>query len=93
MLHQGGLEHWFPAVDFNKRKELGRLRPVRLKGEGVVYGLVWVGETTLYAVTDGGLVRWETGHLAEGAREELSLQYDAWKETAVAMGMPGAGRR
>lgn len=88
MLHQGGLEHWFPKVDYNARKGVGRLRPVRLRCEGVVYSMVWVGETTLYAVTDRGLLRWECGVLAEGGREELALQYDAWKETAVAMGMP-----
>ena len=58
----------------------------------MVYALCWAGETTLYAVTDGGLVRWETGHAADGGREALSLQYDAWKETAVAMGMPGTRR-
>ena len=76
-LHQGGLEHYFPAVDYNSRKEIGRLRPVKLKSEGVVHSLCWVGETTLFAITDRALVRWDCGHLADGARRELSLQYDA----------------
>ena len=85
LLHQGGLEHYFPHVDYNVRKQLGRLRPVRLKPEGVVHKLCWVGDTTLYAVTDEGLVRWDCGHLSEGSREVLTLQYDAWAKTAVAM--------
>lgn len=92
LLLQGGLEHYFPTVDYNTRKELGRLRPVRLRPEGVVHRLCWVGETTLYAVTDRGLVRWECGHLAEGTRQELTLQYDAWPETAIAMPLCGLGR-
>jgi len=92
LLLQGGLEHYFPTVDYNVRKELGRLRPVRLKREGVVHILCWVGETTLYAVTDRGLVRWECGHLAEGTRQDLTLQYDAWPETAIAMPLGGPRR-
>ena len=109
LLHQGSLETYFPACDWNRRKGLGRLRPVRLqagiggkgwgggiggKGAGggiegkgaiggrgdVVYGLTWVSETTLYAVTDRGLVRWDVGPKAEGGREELKLAYDAWSE-------------
>ena len=85
LLHQDGLEHYFPSVDYNARKELGRLRPVKLKPEGVVHQMCWVGDSTLYAVTDGGLIRWDCGHLAEGCREVLTLQYDAWPKTAVAM--------
>ena len=109
LLHQGSLETYFPACDWNRRKGLGRLRPVRLQagiggkgwaggigGDGtgggragkelvgakgdVVYGLTWVCETTLYAVTDRGLVRWDVGPKAEGGREELKLAYDAWSE-------------
>lgn len=96
LLHQGSLETYFPACDWNQRKGLGRLRPVRLQvgggrgggggkaavggREDVVYGLTWVSETTLYAVTDRGLVRWDVGPKAEGGREELKLAYDAWSE-------------
>lgn len=79
LLHQGGLEHYFPAVDYNTRKELGRLRPIKLKPEGVVHSLCWVDETMLWAITDRGLVRWDCGAMADGSRRELSLQYDACK--------------
>ena len=89
LLHQSGLEHYFPAVDYNMRKGFGRLRPVRLRPEGVVHKLCWVGETTLYAITDSGLVRWECGARAHGLREELNLQYDAWPQIAVAMPLNG----
>lgn len=74
MLHQSGLEHYLPTVDFNVRKDFGRLRPVKLKGEGIVHKMCWVGETTLYTITDRGLVRYECGPSAQGHREELTLQ-------------------
>ena len=74
LLLQGGLEHYFPAVDYNPRKEIGRLRPVKFKPEGVVHSMCWYGETTLWAVTDGGVVRWDCGPMAKGSRHELAIE-------------------
>lgn len=91
LLHQGSLEHYFPACDWNQGKGLGRLRPVRVRSAGVVYAMCWVGECVLYAVTDGGLVRWDVGPRADGGKEVLRLEYDAWKETAVAAPLVGGG--
>ena len=91
LLHQGSLEHYFPACDWNQGKGLGRLRPVRVRSAGVVYAMCWVGESVLYAVTDGGLVRWDVGPRADGGKEFLRLEYDAWKETAVAAPLVGVG--
>ena len=69
LLLQGNLETYFPPCDWNQGKELGRLRPVKLRNQGVVYSMLWVGETSLYAVTDGGLVRWDVS--APGSRGEV----------------------
>ena len=57
----------------------------------MVYAMCWVGECVLYAVTDGGLVRWDVGPRADGGKEVLRLEYDAWKETAVAAPLVGGG--
>lgn len=65
---------------------------MRLKPEGVVHSMCWVGEMSLYAVTDRGVVRWEMGHLAEGVRMEMTLQYDAWSDSAIGMTLGGSRR-
>ncbi|KAL6718316.1 hypothetical protein ACLMJK_004405 [Lecanora helva] len=85
LLHEGELEHYFPARDYNKDKGLGRLRPTLLSPQGVVYRMLWTDETHLYATTDKGLARWDMGVHSDGEREEYSLLYDAWPETAVAV--------
>ncbi|SLM38582.1 F-box domain [Lasallia pustulata] len=85
MLHQGALETYFPAHDWNAQKTIGRLRPVRLPSVGVVHSLLWVDEAKLYAMTDRGLVKWNVGHMCSGDREHLSMDYDAWPVDAVAM--------
>ena len=85
LLHQGALELYFPKRDYNSRKGMGRLRPVRLRSEGVIHSLFWANETTLYAATDEGLVRWDMGHKSSGERENLSLAFDAWPANVVAM--------
>ena len=76
VLHQGELQHYFPACDYNMRKGIGRLRPTLLPSEGVVHKMLWTSETQLYASTDQGLVRWDIGHTGKGRRETLSLTYD-----------------
>lgn len=83
LLHQGDLQHYFPARDYNMRKSIGRLRPTLLPSEGVVNKMLWTNETQLYATTDQGLAKWDIGHLSEGKRETLSLAYDVWPETVV----------
>ena len=85
LLHQGELQHYFPLRDYNERKGFGRLRPVLLPSEGVVHRMLWVDNAHLYATTDRGLVKWDIGHMSDGEREELTLTYDAWPETAVAV--------
>ena len=89
LLHQGELQHYFPVHDYNSTKAIGRLRPFMLKAMGVVHNLLWISETVLYATTDQGLVRWDMGNMSDGEKEELSLAYDAWPETAVAMPLTG----
>ena len=84
LLHQGELQHYFPVRDYNDRKEFGRLRPTILRSEGVVYNMQWIDGTRLYATTDKGLVRWDIGPMSNGEKEELTLKYDAWSDTAVA---------
>ena len=76
LLDQGELQHYFPARDYNLRKGIGRLRPTLLSSEGVVYKMLWTNETQLYATTDQGLAKWNIGHMSEGRRENLSLEYD-----------------
>ena len=73
VLHQGDLQYYFPACDYNTRKGIGRLRPSVLPSQGVVHKMLWTNETQLYAATDQGLVNWNIGHMSEGAREKLSL--------------------
>ncbi|MCJ1463177.1 hypothetical protein MMC07_001782 [Pseudocyphellaria aurata] len=85
LLHEGSLEHYFPERDYNPKKGIGRLRPTKLSTEGVIHSMLWVDETNLYATTDKGLVQWDMGHWSDGEREDLSLAYDAWPETAVEM--------
>lgn len=77
VLHQGELQHYFPARDYNVRKSIGRLRPTLLSSEGVIYKLLWTNETQLYATTDQGLTKWDIGPMSEGRREFFSLAYDA----------------
>lgn len=77
VLHQGELQHYFPARDYNRRKGIGRLRPTLLSSEGVVHKMLWTNETQLYATTDQGLAKWDIGHMSRGRREKLSLAYDA----------------
>ncbi len=89
LLHQGELQHYFPVHDYNSKKGIGRLRPFLLKPAGVVYNMLWISETILYATTDHGLVKWDMGNMSVGEREELSLSFDAWPETAVAMPLTG----
>lgn len=89
LLHQGELQHYFPVHDYNSKKGIGRLRPFLLKPVGVVYNMLWIGETVLYATTDHGLVKWDMGNMSVGENEDLSLAFDAWPETAVAMPLTG----
>ena len=89
LLHQGELQHYFPVHDYNVNKGIGRLRPFMLKPMGVVHNLLWISETILYATTDQGLVRWDMGNLSDGEKEDLSLAYDAWPDTAVVMPLYG----
>ena len=83
LLHQGELQHYFPACDYNTRKGIGRLRPTLLRSEGVVHKMLWANETQLYASTDQGLAKWDIGYMSDGRREELSLAYDVLPETVV----------
>ncbi len=85
LLHQGELRHYFPIRDYNQRKEFGRLRPTLLTPAGVVHNMIWTDETHLYATTDQGLVNWDIGPKSDGERHELTLAYDAWPDTAVAI--------
>ena len=39
-----------------------------LPGEGVVHQMKWLDESTLFAVTDRGLVSWDVGARASGKR-------------------------
>ena len=89
LLHQGDLQHYFPVHDYNVKKGIGRLRPFMLKAMGVVHGMLWISDTILYATTDQGLVKWDMGKMSYGEEEDLSLAFDAWPETAVAMPMTG----
>ena len=73
LLHQGELEHYFPARDYNTRKGFGRLRPVLLPSTGVVHNLVWRGETQLYATTDRGLAKWDLDETCHSKRKVFSL--------------------
>lgn len=77
--------------DYNERKGFGRLRPTLLHSEGVIHNMLWTNETQLYATTDEGLVKWDISHMSDGEREDLSLAYDAWPDTAVAV--PAMGIR
>ncbi len=89
LLHHDDLQHYFPVRDYNSTKGIGRLRPFVLKAAGVVYKMLWVGETVLCAATDQGLVVWDMGNMSVGQRENLSLEFDAWPDTAVAMPLTG----
>lgn len=79
LLHQGGLQHYFPVRDYNAKKGFGRLRPTKLstEGIGVIYGLRWASETSLFANTELGLVQWDMGILSTGERQTLSLDQEA----------------
>ena len=90
LLQQGELQHYFPTHDYNPRKGFGRLRPTLLPSQGVVHSLLWTNETQLYATTDRGLAKWDIGHRSEGEREQLTLAYDAWPNTAVAAPVSGS---
>ena len=89
VLHQGELQRYFPARDYNMRKGIGRLRPSLLSSEGVVYKMLWANETQLYATTDQGLANWDIGHMSEGRRENSLLAYEVCPETAMAAAVPG----
>ena len=89
LLHQGELQHYFPTCDYNPRKGFGRLRPTLLPSQGVVHRMLWKDETQLYATTDQGLAKWDLGHMSDGERDQLTLAYDAWPETAVAAPVMG----
>ena len=89
LLHQGELQHYFPVHDYNHKRGIGRLRPFLLKPMGVVHNMLWISETILYATTDQGLVKWDMGNMSDGEEENLSLAFDAWPETAVAMPLTG----
>ena len=84
LLHQGELQHYFPIRDYNEGKGFGRLRPTLLLSEDVVYNMMWINETCLYATTERGLVRWDLGPKSGGQRDDLELRYDAWPDTALA---------
>lgn len=73
LLHQGSLEHYFPAFDYNAKKEVGRLRPTLLSMEAVVHSMVWADEKVLYAFTDRGLIKWDMGHRSAGERMEAAV--------------------
>lgn len=79
LLHQGGLQHYFPVRDYNAKKGFGRLRPTKLSMEdiGVIYSLRWASETSLFASTEHGLVQWDMGILNSGERQILSLDQQA----------------
>ena len=85
LLHQGELQHYFPQRDYNERKGFGRLRPTLLPWAGVIYSMLWLDEAHLYATTDRGLIKWDVGHMSRGEREGLTLTYDAWPDTAIAV--------
>ena len=84
LLHQGELQHYYPTRDYNEGKKLGRIRPTLLPSAGIVHNMLWIDQTQLYATTDQGLIRWDIGPMSDGEKEELTLTYDAWPETAVA---------
>lgn len=89
VLHQGDLQRYFPARDYNVRKGIGRLRPTLLSSEGVVHKMLWADETQLYATTDQGLAKWDIGPMSEGRREDLLLTYEVWPGTAMADAVSG----
>ena len=69
MLSQGPYDAYFPPRDFNKPRDLGRIRPVLLPSQGVVYTMQWTDRDNLFAVTDRGIAKWYVGHLKAGRRD------------------------
>lgn len=69
----GTSQNYFPARDYNSNKRIGRLRPVQLPTQGVVYRMLWTSESVLFATTEHGLVQWDMGSTCTGKQENLSL--------------------
>ena len=65
--------YYFRQQEYNARRKIGRLRPVKLPSRGVVHSMQWMNETVLYAMTDQGLVRWDLGGMSSGKERTYSL--------------------
>lgn len=75
LLHHASYQRpqdYFPARDYDPMLEIGRLRPVELSNQGVVYSLQWTSDNVLFATTEHGLVQWDMFR-GNGKTENLSL--------------------
>lgn len=79
MLLQDELEYYFPPRDYNVKKRIGQLRPTSLStaGVGVIFHMLWVTESNLFAITEHGLMQWDLGCLSKGEQHHLSLDSEA----------------
>ena len=62
-------EAYFSPRDYNEQKLIGRIRPIKLPSQGVVYQLHWVDRWNLYGVTDRGLAHWNIGPNSTGKQD------------------------
>lgn len=71
-----GLEQYFPPQDYNPTKNIGRLKPIKLANQSVVYSMLWVSECVLFAWTEHGLMQWDMRITSNGRREDHSLDWN-----------------
>ena len=58
------------------------LKSVKLPAQGVVHRMCFQDENCLYAMTDGGLVKWSLGHASRGKQNIHRLPYDSHQQYA-----------
>jgi hypothetical protein len=69
-----GHGYYHSYVRIGKNKRIVALHPVELPNCGVVYSMEFMNESSLWAWTDRGLVKWYWGESREALREERVLR-------------------
>ncbi|KAI9811701.1 MAG: hypothetical protein M1832_000698 [Thelocarpon impressellum] len=80
---QAALAAHYPPERLGADDGAARLPSVRLPPQGVVHRLCFQDEDALYAMADGGLVKWALGPGSRGARRIHRLAYDSQDECGL----------